>query len=185
MHEPYRTLLGHVRHEVGHYYWDRLIKDGPDLEPFRAMFGDEQREYGEALRDYYDHGATPDWRSHFVSAYATAHPWEDWAETFAHYLHMVDTLETAASCGLSLSPRREDEPALDPVPPTIAAEHLEFEQLIANWFPVTYVINNLNRALGLADGYPFVLSADAVAKLRFVHDVVGRSREERRRTGDR
>jgi hypothetical protein len=173
LHEPYRTLLGHVRHEVGHYYWDRLIAAGPLLETFREAFGDERADYGQALQTHYDQGPPADWPQRFVSSYASAHPWEDWAETWAHYLHMVDTLETAAACGLSLRPRRRDEPSL----PTIPAEGLvapdtPFGRLIESWFPLTYVLNNLNRGLGLPDGYPFVLPQPAIDKLRFVHDTV-------------
>ena len=97
MGEPYRTLLGHMRHESGHYYWDQLIHDQPPLERFRQLFGDEQIDYGAALKTHYAQGAPGDWQTRFVSAYASAHPWEDWAETWAHYLHMVDTLETAAA----------------------------------------------------------------------------------------
>ncbi len=181
LHEPYRTLLGHLRHEVGHYYWDRLIRNGEAVGEFRDLFGDERLDYVEALKRHYDEGPPADWQSRFVSAYATAHAWEDWAETFAHYLHMVDTLETAAWCGMSLSPRHQDEPSLDPVPPSIAADHADFDQLIAQWFSVTYVINNLNRALGVPDGYPFVLSAAAIDKLRFVHEIAEGSRQERRK----
>lgn len=165
--EPYRTLIGHFRHEIGHYYWDRLIKDSPRLQPFRDLFGDETFSYEEALKIHYAQGAPADWQSRFISSYATMHPWEDWAETWAHYLHMSDTLETAAACGLSLSPKRADEPALE-----TAGGHPTFEAMIANWFPLTHVLNNLNRGLGLADGYPFVLSAPAIEKLRFVHETI-------------
>ena len=114
LHEPYRTLLGHFRHEVGHYYWERLIAGSDRLEPFRGLFGDERADYGAALQAHYQSGAPGDWQSRFVTTYATAHPWEDWAETWAHYLHMTDTLETAAACGVSMRPRRRDEPALPP-----------------------------------------------------------------------
>jgi hypothetical protein len=104
------------------------------------------------------------------------HPWEDWAETFAHYLHMVDTLETAEACGLSLSPRRGDEPSLRRMPPVAANAPVTFEHLLESWFPVTYAINNLNRSLGVPDGYPFVLADAAIGKLRYVHDVIERAR---------
>ena len=111
MHEPYRTLLGHMRHEIGHYYWDRLIAPTPEIDEFRSLFGDERTDYAAALRTpTTSSGAPADWQERFVSAYASSHPWEDWAETWAQYLHMVDTLETAAACGLSLTPRRRDEP---------------------------------------------------------------------------
>jgi hypothetical protein len=171
LHEPYRTLLGHFRHEVGHYYWQRLVADSGRLEAFRASFGDERADYAAALKRHYDEGAPDQWQDHFVSAYASAHPWEDWAETWAHYLHMADTLETADACGLALRPRRSDEPSLT----TTAAQAQPlgpFEQKIAAWFPLTYVLNNLNRGLGLPDGYPFVLSDAVVAKLRVVHDII-------------
>ena len=102
MGEPYRTLLGHFRHEVGHYYWDVLVRDGGPLLAFRALFGDETADYEQALKKHYANGAPADWPLRFVSAYATAHPWEDWAETWAHYLHIVDTLEMASSFGMSV-----------------------------------------------------------------------------------
>src|SRR6202044_2237030 len=102
--EPYRTLLGHFRHEVGHYYWDRLVRDGGRLDECRDCFGDETRDYGDALRKYYAEGPPPDWRGNFVSAYATAHPWEDFAETWAHFLHITDTLEMAGSLGIRVDP---------------------------------------------------------------------------------
>jgi hypothetical protein len=172
LHEPYRTLLGHFRHEVGHYYWDRLIKGTPLIEAFRERFGDEQKDYSEALQSYYEHGPPQDWQQRFVTAYAAAHPWEDWAETWAHYLHMIDTLETAAACGLSLRPPRSDEPTLKTaaVGDTV---NTSVDHLIDSWISLTYVLNNLNRGLGLPDGYPFVLSAPAIDKLRFVHRTIG------------
>ncbi len=172
LHEPYRTLLGHVRHEVGHYYWERLI-DGTDrLQPFRALFGDERIDYGAALQAHYQNGPPGDWQNRFVTTYATSHPWEDWAETWAHYLHLTDTLETAAACGVSIKPRRRDEPALPRVPAAAGSPDAAFDRLMASWFPLTYVLNNLNRGLGVPDAYPFVLSQLAIEKLRFVHDVI-------------
>ena len=157
MNEPYRTLLGHMRHEIGHYYWNRLIRDTGEMARFRGVFGDERRDYGDALKQHYAQGAPADWSSRFVSAYASSHPWEDWAETWAHYLHMFDTIETAAACGVSLRPKRRDEPSLTKVPDT--SRTIPFDKLIDSWFPLTYMLNNLNRGLGLADAYPFVLSA--------------------------
>lgn len=170
LHEPYRTLLGHFRHEIGHYYWDRLIANGERLAAFRELFGDERQDYGEALQRHYDNGPPADWQQNYVSSYSTAHAWEDWAETWAHYLHMYDTLDTAAACGLMLKPRRGDEPTLKTPPPK--PERAEFDLMIANWFPLTYVLNNLNRGLGQADAYPFVLSTIAIEKLRFVHETI-------------
>jgi hypothetical protein len=171
-HEPYRTVLGHFRHEVGHYYWDRLIRDSPRSQAFRELFGDERADYRQALQHHYDQGPPDDWQRRFISAYASAHPSEDWAETWAHYLHMTDTLETAAACGLSLGPRRSDEPTLRALTVQTDGGPGPFDRLIESWFPVTYVLNNLNRGLGLSDGYPFVLSPPAIDKLRFVHDTI-------------
>lgn len=169
MGEPYRTLLGHFRHEIGHYYWGRLIKHSSRIDPFRALFGDERADYAAALKAHYEHGPPADWATRFVSAYATAHPWEDWAESWAHYLHMTDMLETAADCGLSLTPKRRDEPTLLRVR---SGTEAPFERLIADWFSLSYLLNNLNRSMGLPDGYPFVLTTPAIAKLRFVHETI-------------
>ena len=172
LREPYRTLLGHFRHEVGHHYWGLLVDRSPRLARFRELFGDERRDYGQALQTYYQKGPPADWQQRFVSAYATAHPWEDWAETWAHYLHVSDTLEIAAACGLSLRPQRHDEPSLkNPTAPS--ADGAEpFDKVMADWFSLTYVLNNLSRSLGQPDAYPFVLSAPAIEKLRFVHQTI-------------
>jgi hypothetical protein len=169
LHEPYRTLLGHLRHEVGHYYWDRLVLESAHLERFRELFGDERKDYAQALKDHYANGSPADWQERFVSAYAASHPWEDWAETWAHYLHMTDTLETAVASGVSVRPPRADEPTLkDPAVPGAAP----FDKIITDWLSLTYVLNNLSRGLGQPDAYPFVLPPPAIEKLRFVHRVV-------------
>ena len=168
--ERYRTLLGHFRHESGHYYWDRLLKDSARLEEFRALFGDEQADYEEAVKRHY---STPhsNWPDAFVSSYATMHPWEDWAETWAHYLHMVDTLETAQSYGLVLRPTPIGGAMSEPV--SAHRVHFnEFQDLISAWVPLTVALNSLNRSMGLPDMYPFVLAEPVIAKLRFVHQVV-------------
>lgn len=168
--ESYRTLLGHFRHESGHYYWDRLLKNGPQLADFRALFGDDQADYAEAVKRHY---ANPkhNWADEHVSAYATMHPWEDWAETWAHYLHMVDTLETAQSYGLAINPQAVGGATAEAV--TAKRVRFEnFEQLIGAWIPLTVALNNLNRSMGLPDAYPFVLSERVIAKLRFVHEVI-------------
>jgi hypothetical protein len=170
--EPYRSLIGHFRHEVGHYYWDRLIASTDRLPAFRALFGDEELNYGEALEAHYKNGAPANWQESFVSSYATMHPWEDWAETWAHYMHMVDTLSTSAACGLSIRPQRTDEPRADVVNNITDVTTAPFDILIDNWLPVAYTLNNLNRSLGLNDAYPFVLSAPAIDKLRFVHETI-------------
>ena len=171
--ETYRTLLGHMRHEVGHYYWMRLVDGDQDrVAQFREMFGDERQDYAAALQRHYDNGPPSDWQEQFVTSYASAHPWEDWAETWAHYLHMVDTLETAAACGVSLRPHRSDEPVLSPISVEEVGPEGSFGRLMAGWLPVTYVLNNMNRGLGLPDAYPFVLSPPAIEKLKFVHDTI-------------
>ncbi len=171
-HEPYRTLVGHFRHEIGHYYWDRLIASSPRLEAFRAVFGDEQLDYSEALQRHYANGPPPQWEASYISGYATMHPWEDWAETWAHYLHMVDALETAGSTGLAIKPRRADEPQMPTPKNPLRLERPDFDQMIGSWIPLTYVLNNLSRSLGLADSYPFVITPTVIQKLRFVHDTI-------------
>jgi hypothetical protein len=176
--ETYRTLLGHFRHEIGHYYWDVLIRDTKELAPFRDLFGDPSKDYNEELQRHYKEGPPPDWQSAFVSMYATMHPWEDWAETWAHYLHIVDTLGTARSYGMALRP----EPVGLPATPRVlsfTARRLDFddfEDLLHAWFPLTFALNSLNRGMGLLDLYPFVLSERAIEKLRFVHEVIERAR---------
>ncbi len=171
MHEPYRTLLGHFRHEVGHYYWDRLIRDSGWIEEFRALFGDDREDYGAALQRHYDQGPSADWQSQFVSSYASVHAWEDWAETWAHYLHITDSLETASACGLALRPAGRNARQVRPRFSLEEAENASFDDMMSDWFAMTYVLNSLNRGLGLKDLYPFVLAGPAVEKLRFVHRV--------------
>jgi hypothetical protein len=178
MHEPYRTLLGHLRHEIGHYYWDRLIGASEWLNGFHELFGDEKRDYAAALQQHHQQGAPADWPQHYVSRYASAHPWEDWAETWAHYLHLIDTLDTAFSFRLdidSVELRFEgfgSEALGQPEKPSAG----EFLRLLNAWARFTAVLNELSRSMGLPDFYPFILSRDAVAKLHFVHTVIERER---------
>jgi hypothetical protein len=172
LNEPYRTLLGHFRHEVGHYYWERLIRDSGRLDAFRELFGDERADYAQGIERHYREGAPPTWQDAYVSAYATMHPWEDWAETWAHYLHMIDTLETAAECGISIDPERKDEPVLEKAPNPLTEHRIPFERLLESWTPITYVLNNLNRGLGNDDAYPFVLSVASQKKLGMVHETI-------------
>jgi hypothetical protein len=172
--EGYRTLLGHFRHEIGHHYWNRLVEPGDWLPRFRERFGDERADYGQAQQRHYDRGPPPDWSVHCVSPYASMHPWEDWAETWAHYLHMTDTVETARAHGLALRPRpvTDGDPPHTPAVRTTRLDPRRFDDLVASWFPLTVALNSLNRSMGLADIYPFVLSETAVEKLRFVHEVI-------------
>lgn len=175
MGEPYRTLLGHFRHEVGHYYWDLLVRDGGELDSFRALFGDERIDYGEALQRHYDQGAPEDWQSAYVSSYATMHPWEDWAETWAHYLHMIDTLEMAGAFGIRIDPGIVDAPALET---EVAFDpHLTagIQTLVEAWLPLTYAVNSLNRAMGQPDLYPFVIPPPVVQKMGYIHGLVQRA----------
>ena len=174
MREPYRTLLGHFRHEVGHYYWDRLVLDGPWLEPFRKLFGDERADYAAALKANYDRGPPADWAERHISSYASTHPWEDWAETWAHYLHMIDSLGTAFGFGLDAE---DIEGVIQPfkrealyAPDDDGAER--FLSLVNSWIELTMVLNELARSMGQPDFYPFVMSKPVVAKLQFVHMVV-------------
>ncbi|HWG03786.1 MAG TPA: putative zinc-binding metallopeptidase [Beijerinckiaceae bacterium] len=168
MGEAYRTLLGHLRHEIGHYYWDLLVRDQPALEGYRNLFGDERADYAAALQAHYTDGAPPDWVEHFVSAYASAHPWEDFAETFAHYLHIVDTLETAKAFGLTVHPHIAvgDELSADVSFDPYGAASIR--TLIDAWLPLCFAVNSLNRSMGQPDLYPFVLSPAAIDKLDFV-----------------
>lgn len=176
MHEPYRTLLGHFRHESGHYYWDRLIAEGGRTESFRAVFGDEQQDYAQALQDHYARGGTvADWQDRFVSEYASSHPWEDWAETWAHYLHMVDLLETAASYNMRLTIPGQDVEVEEVVNP-VETGRPDFDTLVEQWVPLTLLVNSLNRSLGQEDAYPFAMSPGALEKLRYVHDVICETR---------
>ena len=170
MHERYRTLLGHFRHESGHYYFDRLLANTGWMDGYRALFGDERQDYDESLKRHYENGAPQDWEQRFISSYASSHPWEDWAETWAHYLHMVDTLETAHACGLSLKPHKAAEPAMVISAPPLKID--SFEEIISDWLALTYVLNSLNRSVGMPDSYPFKLSTPVLDKLHFVHRLV-------------
>ena len=168
--ERYRTLLGHFRHEVGHYYWDALVSDNTKvIGRYRELFGDERKDYGAALQAYYAAGAPADWNQHFISPYATSHPWEDWAETWAHYLHMMDTLETAWSFGIRIDPVEVDgmKAAITQEP----YDRVNFDRLIKRWLPLCFAVNSLNRSMGHADFYPFILSKPVIEKLRFIHDL--------------
>ncbi|MBT3530852.1 MAG: hypothetical protein HOF74_13165 [Gammaproteobacteria bacterium] len=154
--ELYRTLLGHLRHESGHYYFSKLINTDEKLAQFRELFGDESKDYDQALKDYYANKGKTAKDPAMVSHYAQSHPWEDWAEVWSHYLHMVDTLDTAAAFDQQLG-----------------AGHLDdIEETLQKWSQLTIMLNSLNRSMGLEDAYPFVLSDQAFTKLRFVHGLI-------------
>ena len=168
--EGYRTVLGHLRHEIGHYYWDVLVKDAAPLEAYRQLFGDERASYEEAINRHYGEGPPENWSESFISAYATMHPWEDWAETWAHYLHMVDTLETAKSHGLTVR-----VPGVPAGTARVSTDELtlgDFDSLMEGWQAVTLALNSLSRSMGMKDVYPFVVSEPVRDKLRFVHETI-------------
>ncbi len=174
MREPYRTLLGHFRHEVGHYYWDRLVSGTPWMDGFHQLFGDENLDYLAALRQNYEQGPPAEWWLQYVSAYASTHPWEDWAECWAHYLHMRDTIDTALSFGMMA-----DSAPLEFTPFTIDAlyqpDHPEaqnFLDFLNDWTRLTTMLNEMSRSMGQPDFYPFVLPLNVVAKLHFIHLLV-------------
>jgi hypothetical protein len=199
MGEPYRTLLGHLRHEVGHYYWQVLVEgrcpyvgwgpaeaaerpwvEGKDSVPqFRFLFGDESANYTGALQRHYSRGPAAGWNDAYVSSYATAHPWEDWAETFAHYLHIGDTLQTASAYGMVVTgpdvPSNELARSLIALPMDGAGPASAVHDLVATWLPLTYALNAVNRSMGKEDLYPFRLSDPVIAKLGFVHSLVAGS----------
>jgi hypothetical protein len=163
LNEPYRTMLGHLRHEIGHYYWYRLIENTELIEGFRALFGDERADYAAALAAHYARSSTDGWQDTFVSFYASAHPWEDFAETWAHYIHIVDTVDTASDAEVSLAGRAIAAP--------LPLANRPFEKLLGDWLPLTVTLNQLNRSMGMRDAYPFSLSDRVVAKLAFVHGI--------------
>ncbi len=167
--EPYRTVLGHLRHEIGHYYWPMLVERAGRLDAFRALFGDERPSYDESREEHYSKGVDFDWSSTHVSQYATMHPWEDWAETFAHYLHIDSGLATAAAIGIDVG-----EPALSAGAAAWArGDEVGIDAMVQKWLGLTIGLNAMARSIGQPDLYPFVLSANVVAKLDFVHRAIG------------
>jgi hypothetical protein len=174
--EPYRTLVGHFRHEIGHYYWDRLVRDGGKLEACRAVFGDERADYQQSLQRHYKQGAPADWGVRFISAYATSHPWEDFAETWAHYLHIVEALETARSYGINVRAH---------FMPHAAGAKIDFnpfnapsaERLVDAWTPLTVALNAINRSMGQHDLYPFVLNESVLGKLEFMRELIAQAKD--------
>jgi hypothetical protein len=174
MGEPYRTLIGHFRHEVGHFYWDLLIKDRDRVADFAKVFGDPDVDYAQALHNHYANGAPTGWQQDYISAYASSHPWEDFAETWAHCFHMVDGLETARAFGIypGEAPTGGIHPTeVDPY------DAVSIDQIIAAWVPLTVAINSINRSLGQPDLYPFVLTEAIVDKIDFVFRLIAEARQ--------
>lgn len=171
--EPYRTLIAHFRHEVGHYYWDRLIhSDEHALENFRKVFGDEREDYGDALKKYYATGAPDSWQNNHISKYATSHPWEDWAETWAHYLHVMDTMETAYFFGITTEPKSKSDEIIRTSKLFDPYKEGDFQKIVESCIPIFFAINSINRAMGIPDVYPFVTNTPVIEKMKFIHDIL-------------
>jgi hypothetical protein len=173
MGEPYRTLLGHFRHEVGHYFWDRLIDGTPEVEKFREIFGDERVDYSKALKKHYEEGHA--WTTEHVSFYAASHPWEDWAETFAHLLHMIDALATIGGFGMTMEQPADSEGTTEvALNPYRASAH----RLIDLWRPFSFAENAISRSMGHPDLYPFHISPEIEQKLDYVRQILARARTD-------
>ena len=170
--EPYRTMLGHFRHEIGHYYQSILVENGSMIDECRLLFGDERASYVDAMNRHYKFGAPPDWQQSYISEYATMHPWEDFAECFAHYLHIADTLETAAESGLVVRADRARPNLPADVIPRSDYRGSTVEAVLADWQVLAGTFNRINHSMGKGDLYPFTISEPVVAKLEFVHRVV-------------
>jgi hypothetical protein len=155
--EAHRTLIGHFRHEIGHYYWDLLVKEKKEADSIRVFGDHDNPTYANALDRHYREGAPVDWQQDFISAYATMHPWEDFAETFAAYLELVSVLDTAENVGFG------------PVPNVLTAE---MDEMIDAKRRIGVAMNEMNRTMGLLDFYPKILGPSVVEKIRFVHDLV-------------
>ncbi|MDO6758579.1 putative zinc-binding metallopeptidase [Tamlana sp. 2_MG-2023] len=179
LNEKYRTVIGHFRHEVGHYYWDVIFRNNDTfLADFRKLFGDESESYADALKAHYANGAPKDWKSRFISEYASAHPWEDWAETWAHYLHILDTMETAFYFGLEGDPNLRNSPHMRVVSLYPYNEDLSFKTILEETTPLFYAVNSINRSMGITDVYPFVISDKVKEKLEFIHEILQRFKAE-------
>ncbi len=172
MGETYRTVLGHFRHETGHPFWNKLVRDSGRQEIFRQCFGDETADYAEALKRHYESGPPASWQQHYVSAYASSHPWEDFAEPWAHYLHILDTIEMASALGIRIRPAlgfSADHGAVLDFDPYARGE---MDRLIRVWLPLASSVNAINRCMGEPDLYPFILSPHVISKLGFIHRLI-------------
>lgn len=157
--EQFRTIIGHLRHEIGHHYWNRLVGESNHLAELRSLFGDDRADYGKAIAAHYA-TSTGRWDTdRYITAYAAVHPLEDWAETFAHYLHIVDATDTAVAHGL-LQPSG---------PASFDVVALDFVEILARWEPVRIGINEVAISLGRPAVYPFAPSGLVAEKLSFVH----------------
>jgi hypothetical protein len=173
--EPYRTMLGHFRHEVGHYYQNILVETGRAgryLQECRRLFGDERIDYQAEIQRHYRYGAPPDWSQSFISEYATMHPWEDFAECFAHYLHIADSIDTAREAGLVLRADKVRFAMPREIVPLASYDNAPIEQLLYDWHWMSLFFNRVNTAMGKAPLYPFDIPPPVVRKLGFVHRVI-------------
>jgi hypothetical protein len=169
--EPYRTMLGHLRHEVGHYYQNVLLTDHEAWARCRELFGDERASYRDAIARHYKTGAPDGWQASFISEYATMHPWEDFAETFAHYLHITGTLRIAAVIGIHLDTSVTNLRDTDVIPiPDYSNEPVQ--RLLGDWDWMSQAFNRINRSMGFGDLYPFELPMPARHKLDFLHGLI-------------
>ena len=179
MAERYRTLLGHFRHELGHYYFDQLIVPSPEKHALaKQYFGDDALDYQEAIKHHYEQGAPQNWRDSFISEYATMHPYEDWAETWSHYMHIIDTLETAQNfsiIGSTFGIEGDIKELSDlnlPQDNTYFLGQTDINSILDTWMEFSVMLNSLNRSMGLADAYPFVLTQPVRTKLAFIHHAI-------------
>lgn len=174
--EPYRTMLGHFRHEVGHYYQNVLVEKGSGAQRYlaecRGLFGDETTSYSDGISRHYKFGAPEDWQASFISEYATMHPWEDFAECFAHYLHITDTIDTCREAGMVLQAERVRFTGPRDIVALESYADVPAERLLFDWKWLSLFFNRVNTAMGKSPLYPFELPPPVIAKLGFVHRVI-------------
>ena len=179
MGERYRTLLGHFRHELGHYYFDKLIAGSTEKHALcKKYFGDDELSYKDAMDKHYKDGAPKNWHKTFISEYATMHPYEDWAETWAHYMHIMDTLETAknysitgSTSGNSVDTEEVEDLSL-PQGAYFFSGQTSIDSILDTWIDFSVILNSLNRSMGMNDAYPFVLTKPVRTKLSFIHHAI-------------
>ncbi len=163
--EAHRTVIGHFRHEIGHYYWDLLVKSQCEADCI-AIFGDHDNpNYSEALEKYYKEGPAPGWEQSFVSNYATMHSWEDFAETFATYLDMISVLDTAFNMGFLMD---------------MDVTSADFKTMTDQYARLGVLFNEVNRSMGLLDLVPEILAPRIMEKMSFVHDLLRKNQKSLR-----
>ncbi len=152
--EPQRTLIGHMRHEIGHYIdWSWACRMAAD--EYRALFGDpDSIDYSEAMKRHYDEGPPSNWANHYVSAYATMHPWEDFAETVNVYLDIMAIATTATELGQS---------ELD------LSATADAGQLVSSVLKIVVEVSEYNFDLGLMPLLPERIPPAVIEKLAYVH----------------